>query len=323
VERAGESLGIADTSTDWEAFVRRDDLDLVSICTPVGMHAAQAVAAVEAGKHVLVEKPVALDADEARRMLDAATTAGVAHAICFEGRYDTERARVRQLVEEGVLGTPFVAQASSVADYWHPTRGLQSEWMYSVAEGGGYLMGMASHDIDYLSFLFGDPEEVCADVRSSVPRRSRSDGTELAVDADDTSVVLIRTASGALATVSTSVVALHRNRRELELFGSDGTIVIEGGVMTGPPRISVAHVGDEGLRPVEVETRMPRSGAELPRRRAAEAIRSLAILLEEWLPAFDGRPTPGVPTLVDGVRVQDVVDAARRSSAGAGWVRLA
>jgi len=104
VARAGESLGIPDTSTDWEAFVRRDDLDLISVCTPVGLHAAQTIAAVEAGKHVLVEKPQALDAVDARRMLDAAQRAGVAHAVCFEGRYDTNRLPVTELVAAGVLG---------------------------------------------------------------------------------------------------------------------------------------------------------------------------------------------------------------------------
>jgi predicted dehydrogenase len=67
---------------------------------------------------------------------------------------------------------------------------------------------------------------------------------------------------------------------------------------------------------------MPRSGVELPKRRAAGAIRSLALMLEDWLPAFDGEPAPGVPTLRDGWLVQAVVDAARRSAAGAGWVDL-
>jgi len=322
VSAAGASLGIDDTSTDWEAFVRRPDLDLISICTPVSVHAAQTLAAVEAGKHVLVEKPVSLHGHDARRMLDAAENAGVAHAVCFEGRFDPERARVAELVRGGLLGTPFVAQASSVADYWHPTRGLQSEWMYSLAEGGGYLMGMGSHDIDFLSHLLGTPREVCAEIRTSVPHRVRPDGTGLDVDADDTSVLIMRMESGAVATVSTCAVALLRNRRELELFGSNGTIVIEGAALTGAPGVRAAAVGDEALQEVEVIPRMPRSGAELPKRRAAASIRSLAVMLEDWLPAFEGRPTPGVPTLSDGARVQAVVDAARRSSAGAGWVAV-
>lgn len=322
VAKAAENLGIGDTSTGWESFVRRDDLDVISVCTPVALHAQQAIAAIEAGRHVLVEKPLALNAGDARRILDAAESAGVAHAVCFEGRYERDRARIAELVHDGFLGQPYYVQTNSIADYWHPSRGLQSEWMYRLDQGGGYLMGMASHDIDYLSFLFGEPEAVCADVRSSVPRRPRGDGTELEVDADDTSVLLLRMASGALVTISTSAVGLLHNRRDLELLGRDGTITVGGPIMGREATIQVASVGDDEMREVPLSDRMPRSGLELPKRRAAGAIRSLALMLEDWLPAFDGRPTPGVPTLADGWRVQRVVDAARRSSAGEGWVSL-
>jgi predicted dehydrogenase len=322
VTKAGESLGIADTSTDWEAFIRRDDLDLISICTPVGLHAEQTIAAIEAGKHVLVEKPQALSADNAKRMLDAAESAGVAHAVCFEGRYEDHRMPVWRLVEDGFLGQPFLAKADTIGDYWHPSRSLQSEWMYSTDEGGGYLMGLSSHDIDFFTFLLGEPVAVCADVRSSVPIRHRPDGSELAVDADDTSVVLLRMASGALVTISTSVVGIHSNRREVVLLGSEGTITVGGSIQGGQPTIRAGRVDEDGLHEVPASDRMPRSGIALPKRRAAGAIRSLALLLEDWLPAFEGKPAPGVPTLADGWRVQRVVDAARRSSAGEGWVAL-
>jgi predicted dehydrogenase len=229
---------------------------------------------------------------------------------------------VRRLVEEGFLGQPYLGKADTVGDYWHPTRTLQSEWMYKTDEGGGYLMGLSSHDIDFFTFLLGDPEAVCADVRSSVPIRRRPDGSEVEVDADDTSVVLLRMRSGALVTISTSVVGLHHNRRELDLLGSEGAITVEGAIQGGEPVVRAGRAGDDGLHEVPPSDRMPRSGIELPKRRAAGAIRSLALMLEDWLPAFDGKPAPGVPTLADGWRVQRVVDAARRSSAGEGWVPL-
>ncbi len=178
VVKAGEALGITDTSADWESFVRRDDLDVISVCTPVDLHAEQTIAAIEAGKHVLVEKPQALTADDAKLMLDAAESAGVAHAVCFEGRYEHHRLPVTELVADGFLGQPYVALANNVADYWHPSRGLQSEWMYRLDQGGGYLMGLSSHDIDFLLHLFGEPEALCAEVRSSVPVRTRPDGTD-------------------------------------------------------------------------------------------------------------------------------------------------
>ena len=329
VEQAGEQLGIDDRSTDWESFVAREDLDLISVCTPVELHVEQTIAALDAGKHVLCEKPVAVNEPDARRMRDAAEASGRAHAVCFENRFDDVRLPIWDLVRDGFLGDPYVARATAIADYWHPTRGLQSEWMYRSDAGGGYLMGMASHDIDFLCCLFGEPAAVCADVRTTVDRRTRPDGSVLEVDADDTSTLVLRMANSLVATITTSAVGLGRNHRELELLGSAGAISVDGAVQ-GSGRETVVratHVADDEDGPgeetvVAASARMPRSGAELPKRRAAGAIRSLALMLEEWLPAFAGEPAPGVPTLRDGWLVQHVVDAARRSSAGAGWVSL-
>lgn len=324
VEEAGERLGIADRSTDWRSFVERDDLDLISVCTPVDLHVDQTVAALEAGKHVLCEKPVAVTEADARTMLDAAETSGCVHAVCFENRFDPMRLAIWDLVRDGFLGDPYYARIASTGDYWHPSRQLQSEWMYRLDQGGGYLMGMASHDIDFLLCLFGAPVAVCADVRTTVPRRTRPDGSVLEVDADDTSVLILRMADGLLATLATSVIGFGSNRRELELLGSDGTLSIDASIMGGEldARIRALHVDRDDEVAVAASTRMPRSGAELPKRRAAGAIRSLALMLEDWLPAFDGQPAPGVPTLRDGWLVQLVIDAARRSAAGAGWVDL-
>jgi predicted dehydrogenase len=321
---AGERMAVADRSSDCRSFVARADLDLISVCTPVDLLVEQTVAALVAGKHVLCEKPVAVTEADARAMRDAAETSGRAHAVCFENRYDPMRLAIWELVRDGFLGDPYYARIASTGDYWHPSHGLQSEWMYRVDEGGGYLMGMASHDIDFLHCLFGAPAAVCADVRTTVPQRTRPDGSVLEVDADDTSVLVLRMANGLLATLATSVVGLGSNRRELELLGGDGAISIDGSIMGGEQDTTVraVHVDRKGEVAVAASTRMPRSGAELPRRRAAGAIRSLALMLEDWLPAFEGEPAPGVPTLRDGWLVQAVVDAARRSAAGEGWVDL-
>jgi predicted dehydrogenase len=323
VEKAGEQLGIADTSTDWESFVQRDDLDVISIATPVDLHHEQTLAAIRAGKHVLVEKPVGIDPKQTAEMLATAQAAGVAHAVCFESRWEPARLAVWDLVCSGHLGTPYLAAARSGADFWHPIRALQSEWMYRKDEGGGYLMGMGSHDIDYLCALFGEPISVCAEVTTNVQQRARPDGTTLEVDADDTSMILMRMANGMTASILTTAVALQQNFRSFEVFGSDGSVSYDGLLMAErEPEVKTASIRADGISILEPSTRMPRSGAELPKRRAAGAIRALALMLEEWLPAFDGQPS-NAPSLADGHRVQRVVDAARRSAAGEGWVSLA
>ena len=321
-QAAGAKLGIDDVSDDWESFVQRDDLDVISICTPVDMHHRQALAAIEAGKHVLVEKPVGIDASETGSLLAAAQEAVVCHAVCFEGRWEPGRLKMWEMVRAGHLGDPYMALARSGADFWHPTRGLQSEWMYRRAEGGGYLMGMGSHDIDYVCALFGEPEAVCADVRTTVPSRLRPDGSALDVDADDTSVVTLRMRNGMVVNIITTAVAYQRNFRAFEAFGSAGSLAMDGPLMGDEVAAVVSgSVNQAEAAVVPSSTRTPASGIEPPKRRAASAILSLALMLEDWLPAFDGLST-NAATLVDGHRVQRVIDAARLSSAGGGWVSL-
>jgi predicted dehydrogenase len=146
----------------------------------------------------------------------------------------------------------------------------------------------------------------------------RPDGTELEVDADDTSNLLVRTESGALAVISVTASALHTaSTYRFEAYGSDGSITIDGSLFGGTVR--AGRVGDDGLLPLDVAERMPRSGREIPSRRAGNAIRMMALMLEDWLPAFAGERSV-VPTLRDGLGVERVVAAARRSSEGAGWV---
>lgn len=323
VAAAAEQLGIAETSTDWHEFVRRDDLDLISVCTPTDLHAEQVIAAFDASKHVLCEKPLAVDEGQARAMLDAAESSGKAHAVCFENRWGPERLPVWEMVRDGFLGEAYFMRAITDAGMWHPTHGLQAEWMYSRARGGGYLMGLSSHDIDWACALFGEPEAVCADVRSTIPTRTRPDGSVLDVDADDTSTVLMRMQSGVHVVVNNCVVAAHSDFRLVQLAGSEGTITITGTLMGEQPQVRAAAATDEGMSAVPLSTRDVRSGAELPKRRARSAILALALMLEEWLPAFEGKPAPGVPTLRDGWLSQRIIDAAWRSSEGAGWVDVA
>src|ERR1700744_3728418 len=209
VAAAGTRWGIEDVTTDWQRFVQRPDLHVISVCTPTSMHCQQGLGAVRAGKHVLCEKPVALTSEQAAEMADAADAAGVATAVCFENRWGREKLPDWPQVSAGLLGQPYFARVTSAADYWHPTRAPMSEWMYRVADGGGYLLGMASHDIDYLCCLFGVPEAVCADVRATIPARTRADGSAFAADADDTASLLLRWSSGVRATISLTTVGLH------------------------------------------------------------------------------------------------------------------
>ena len=316
-----ERAGIADTSTDWEAFVQRDDLDVISISTPVPAHHPMTLAALEAGKHVLCEKPLALSPAQGEDMVAAAERAGTATATCFELRWTPERSKVRQLVGEGLVGDPYYVRLTQSLGVWHPTHKNQALWMYDIDEGGGYLMGLVAHDIDFVSSLFGRPVQVCADVRTAVPTRPLPDGSTLHVTADDTSALILRLDSGAMAVLTASAVGVHAYGAVFDVFGTDGTISGPLGSRAGASTIRAGRASDDGLQDVAVDDRMPRSGRPLPARSAAGPIRAMALMLEDWLPALEGRETAvPIPSLADGLLVQRVIAAARESADGAGWV---
>ena len=318
LEAAGAKHGITDLSTDWASFVRRDDLDLIAVASPVDLHRDITVAAVTAGKHVLCEKPAALTAADAKEMLDAAQAAGVMHTTCFETRWLPERLTVWDQVRAGMVGKPYSLRIVHSADYWHPTHAPQSEWMYRRDAGGGYLMGMLSHDIDFACALVGEPVAVTAHLGTSVKRRAMQDGHEIDVDADDTTTLILRFANGAAAVISCSVVGAHSRGTRFDMFGENGTLLFEN----APARkVTGGRASDPDLAEIPLTEREPKKGAITSKARSAAMVRAQALMLEDWLANRDN-PDAAVPTLRAGWRVQQIIEAARSSAAGAGWVEL-
>jgi predicted dehydrogenase len=319
LQRVAGKLGSADTSTDWETFVARDDFDVISIATPTVLHHEMTLAALDAGKAVLCEKPLAADLDSARDMVRAAEKSGRPTACCFENRWNADWLALAEEVCSGFLGTTYFARVSRSASYWHPSRPPQARWMYDRAQGGGYLAGMLVHDLDFLCSMFGTPEAVCAEVRSSEPVRTLPDGETIDVTADDTAALLMRMESGVLAILSVSVIGAHADHYRLELFGRDGTIVGDGDLRNIDYRIGAAT--DDCLGPLSVSEREPSHPENLPAGLAGQASRAMALMLEDWLPAFDGDASE-VATFEDGLLSLAIIHAAHRSSEGEGWVEV-
>jgi predicted dehydrogenase len=319
LQRIAGKVGIDDTSTDWETFVTRDDLDVISVATPTVLHHDMTLAALDAGKAVLCEKPLSGSLDDARDMVRAAEKAGRPTACCFENRWNPDWLALADRVRSGFLGKTYVARVSRSASYWHPSRTPQARWMYDRESGGGYLAGMLVHDLDFLCNILGRPESVCAEVRSSDPVRHLPDGETLNVTADDTAALLLRMESGVTAIMSVSVIGVHADHYRLELFGADGTIIGDGDLRSTEYRLGTA--ADEGLSPLTVSEREPAHPENLPKGLAGHASRAMALMLEDWLPAFDGKPSAAA-TFDDGLLSLAVIDAAHRSSEGGGWERV-
>jgi predicted dehydrogenase len=190
--------------------------------------------------------------------------------------------------------------------------------MYRREQGGGYLFGQMSHEIDFIQALFGPAVAVCADVRHSLDRVSTPDG-DVDVTADDTSALLLRLESGALAVLTNSTAGFSAGTHLWEAHGSHGTIAVSRFPAGGGTFVATVDGGEP--QPLPPSSRQLASGVELPPRRSSAAVKAMGLMLEDWQPAFAGSPTD-VPPIRDGWGVQRVIDAALRSSDGAGWVAI-
>ena len=143
--------------TDYCDLLRRDDIDVVSVATPPFAHAEAAIAALEAGKHVFCEKPMAMNAAEAESMADAAEQAGLVLAIDFQTRFSRDAQRAHQLVTDGHLGTPHFARATMLRQAGVPTWGTFTS---KSANGGGALIDIGVHALDRALYVLGHPKPI-------------------------------------------------------------------------------------------------------------------------------------------------------------------
>ncbi len=215
--RAAEEFGAASWYTDYRALLARDDIQMVSLCLPHHLHKAVTIEAVRAGKHVLCEKPLALDVDEADAMIEAARDAGVRLGVIFQHRYDPPFRRLRRAVEEGafgqiLLGGVFHRCRNQTADEFRDT------WRERVETvGGGVVTMQTIHFVDILLWCLGPVKSVMA----------RVDALVLPRGIEDSGVALLRFQSGALGTVATTEAASTERISRIEVHGTSGAAVWE------------------------------------------------------------------------------------------------
>ncbi|MCY4089511.1 MAG: Gfo/Idh/MocA family oxidoreductase [Caldilineaceae bacterium] len=193
-------------------------VDAVCICTPSGQHAQQAIAAAENGKHVLVEKPMALSLADADAMIAACRQNGVQLGVCLQRRAEPLFRRVHDAIHGGDLGEITLGVVTMPYFRDEPYY-AQAEWRGTWAlDGGGVLMNQGIHIVDLLLWFLGDPVEVHA----FADTRHRS------VEIEDTAGAVLRFENGALATITATVAAEPGFPHRLEVYGTNGGIQIEG-----------------------------------------------------------------------------------------------
>jgi len=312
---AAEGFGVPHVYDDWERMLASHAFDLVCIATPTVLHEAQTLAALAAGAHVLCEKPTAMDAGGAARMLAAAEGSGRVHMIDHELRFNPNRIRIGELLAQGALGEIRHVDISNIGKSWTDPAGRpKGDWWSLAEQGGGRLGANGSHQVDLLRWWLGEVAWVTGAARVMVPDRvDPTTGEGWTATADDVAFFTLEMASGAVAQVFMSGVAAHNMGNLTRIFGSRGTLTLSN----DDERLWFAPAGEDFQ-----EITVPDPNAALPGVNPGIWNVSVVALMQELAVAIqEGRPLSRGATFADGLANQRVLDAVRLSGAQRRWVR--
>ncbi len=318
VRQRALDFGFQRSCADWRDIVNDPTIDLFDNCGPDPAHVEPTIAALEAGKHVICEKPLAVSLTDARRMRDAARDGGRLAMCMFNYRFFPAVCWARQLVRSGRLGAIRHMRVSYLQMAGHDSQLPPEQVWYSAWPHSGVLQGIGSHAIDQCRFLVGEITSVSALVRTFHLERALTTVAGEGAVADEGTAALLEFQCGAIGVLESSAVAFgHKNRLSWEINGSRGSarwnleqpnslwLCLQDEGCAGFAEVSVTepdhpyvrdwwptghHLGWEHGHVIGI----------------AQFLRSLA----------DGGPLPAeVPTFADGCRVAEIIEAMRESSA--------
>lgn len=331
VAAAAKKLGWASTEADWKQLIRREDIDLVDVCTPGESHAEIAIAALEAGKHVFCEKPLANTVSEGKSMAAAAAQAsakGVRSMVAFNYRRVPALALAKRLVEQGRLGTIRHVRAAYLQD-WIVDPEFPLVWrLQKDKAGSGALGDIGSHIVDLAQYIAGDHLTQVSGVTETfikerpLPEKSHglsasSGATRGEVTVDDAALFHGRFAKGAVASFeATRFASGRKNAMRIEVNGSGGSLAFDLESMNELSFYDNAEDTDTaGFRRILVtEPTHPYVGAWWPPGHLLGWEHSFTHEVVDLIgDIWSGRDP--VPSFADGLQVQQVLAAVERSAA--------
>jgi predicted dehydrogenase len=238
---AAVRFGFDAATSDWRELVSSDEIDVVDIATPNDTHAEIAIAAAEAGKHIICEKPLSRTVDEARAMYDAVSAAGVVNMVAFSYRRTPAVALAHELISSGALGRIRNFRGTYLQD-WSNDPDLPLSWRFRrEVAGSGALGDIATHVLDIARYLIGEIAAVSAQMSTFIPDRPISQGPDqlagarklagsprAAVDVDDEVITLLRFEDGAVGSLEASRHAHGRkNSLTFEVHGDAGSLTFD------------------------------------------------------------------------------------------------
>jgi len=326
LQEFADKFGWESIETDWRKVVTRDDIDLISIAAPNFLHKEIAIEAAKNGKHILCEKPLANNLDEAREMLAAVEKAGVKHCCGYSYRFTPSLALARQMVQEGRIGriyNVFVRYAQDwIAD---PNFGMVWRFDKKIA-GSGPLGDLSAHSIDATRFVTGLKfKEVTGNLQTLIKERpmdsKNPNGPKGKVTVDDVAQFLVNFEGGATGTYeSTRLATGRKNYNTLEVNGEKGSIFwnfedqnwlmfydnTQSPQEAGFKKINVTH---------DVH---PYGGGWWPQGHGIGYADSFVIEVAEFIRSIvDHKPFS--PSFEDGVKCQEILEAVEKSAETRSW----
>ena len=302
-----------------EDILALPDVAAVSISTPPFLHYEMAKTVLQAGKHLLLEKPMTLSAVEARELYQLATAKGVVAMMDFEFRFVPAWQLLAEYLAEGYVGQKRLVKidwlVSSRADASRPWN-----WYAQKDKGGGALGAVGSHAFDYISWLFGPVNRLCAQLSTAIPERpDPADGGKLKpVDADDTCILMLELADGTPCQVCISSVTYQGRGHFVEVYGDRGTLVL--GSDNQKDYVHGFHLlaapAGKTLAEVEIPNRLAFSQT-FTDGRLAPFIR----VVDQWVQGIDAGKGMR-PSLREGLYSQLLMDLTHQSNETARWVEV-
>lgn len=330
-------FGWQHTTTDWREIVESPLIDIVDISTPNDSHAEIAIAAAQNGKHILCEKPLALNVKQAQAMLAAAQKSKIVHMLCHNYRRIPAIALARKLISEGALGRIYHYHARYAQD-WLVDPEYPINWrLQKNISGSGAHGDINAHIIDLGRFLVGEFAEVCGLMHTFIPERplpvegakvpavAKTPGKLGKVTVDDASLIIGRFQNGAVANLEATRMATGRkNHIAIEVNGSKGAISFDFEDMNRLKFYDSTHAPDrQGFRDILVTQpgAHPHFTHWWPPGHIIGYEHTFVHTVADFVNAcIDGKPIQ--PTFDDGVKNQQVMEAAEKSATTGRWVKL-
>lgn len=339
VQAARAQLGWQFGATDWREVVESPLIDIVDIVTPNDSHAEIAIAAARAGKHVICEKPLALNLRQAEAMLAAAQKSKVRHMVCHNYRRAPALAQAKKMIDEGALGRIYHFHGRYAQD-WLIDPDTPMRWkLRKEISGSGVLGDILVHLIDLARFLVGEFDEVCGLMETFVKERpasavpaarpnapAKNPPSRVKVGVDDATLAIGRFATGAAANLEATRYATGRkNQLALEVSGSKGSLAFDLEDLNCLKYFDAANTPDrQGFRNILVLQPggvHPYVGHWWKAGHALGYEHTFVHAVADFLNAcIDGKPA--APTFEDGCKNQRVLQAIEESARNRKWVKI-